>query len=87
MIMNKDTAVHTCNARNKTFRKMQYIKQHIKAENVLNTKKQSAMKQTLHSATHKLYHNVNIIEYFCFVIQVLNNFHIFCHGTPQRDVP
>ena len=26
MIMNKDTAVHTCNARNKTFRKMKYLK-------------------------------------------------------------
>ena len=33
--MNKDTAVHTCNARNKTFRKMQYLKWHIKAESVV----------------------------------------------------
>ena len=36
MLMNKDTPVHTCNAHDKTFRKMQYLKKPIKAENVLN---------------------------------------------------
>ena len=34
MIMNKDTAVNTCNACNETLRKIQYLKKHIKAENV-----------------------------------------------------
>ena len=34
IIMNKETAVHTCYACNKTLRKIQYLKKHIRAENV-----------------------------------------------------
>ena len=51
MIMNKATTVHTCNACNKTLRKIQYLKKHIKAENVHTLIKKSAEKQTLNIAT------------------------------------
>ena len=58
MIMNKDIAVHTCNASNKTFRKNLYLRLHIKSENGITAKKQSAKKQTLQSATNNFCHNI-----------------------------
>ena len=64
MIMNKDKAVHKCNASNKTFRKKLYLRLHIKSENGLTAMKQSAKKQTLQSATHKFCHNVKSIQDF-----------------------
>ena len=39
MIMNKDKAVHKCNASNKTFRKILYLRLHIKSENGLTAMK------------------------------------------------
>jgi hypothetical protein len=39
MITNKDTAVHTHNACNKTFRKKLYLRLHIKSENGLTAMK------------------------------------------------
>ena len=64
MIMNKNTAVHTCYACNKTFRQILYLILHIKSENGLTAMKQSAKKQTLQSATHKFCHNVKSIQDF-----------------------
>ena len=46
--MNKDTAVHTCYACNKTLRKIQYLEKHIKAESVDTV---IAERQTLYSGT------------------------------------
>ena len=46
IIMNKETAEHTCNACNKTLKKIQYLKKHIKAENV-----HTVEKLTFYSAT------------------------------------
>ena len=34
-IINKETSEHTCNACNTTLRKIQYLKKHIREENVL----------------------------------------------------
>ena len=42
--MNKDTGVDTCYACKITFKKIQYIKQNIKAENILTAIKLSAKK-------------------------------------------
>ena len=44
MIMNKDTTEHPCNACNKTFRKIQCLKFHIKTEDVHTAIKQPAEK-------------------------------------------
>ena len=63
MIMNKDTAVHTCNGCNKTFKNI-YLKLHIQSEKSLTAMKQSAKKQTFQSATHKFCHNFKSIQDF-----------------------
>ena len=47
VIMNKETALHACNACNKTFRTILYLRLHIKSEKGLTAIKQSAKKQTL----------------------------------------
>ena len=36
--MNKEISVNSCNACNKTLRKIQYLKNHIRAENVHTVK-------------------------------------------------
>ena len=51
VIVNKETAVRACNACNKRLRKIQYLKNHIRAENVHTVIKYSAEKQTLNIAT------------------------------------
>ena len=51
IIMNKETAVHTCNACNKTLRKIQYLKKHNRAEHV-----HTVEEQTFHSATQIVSH-------------------------------
>ena len=85
MINNKDTTEHTCNACNKTLRKIQYLKKHIRAENVHTVIKQSAEKQTLYNAT-QIVSQCSQNRQYCFQ-WCSYKFYIFCYGTPQRDVP
>ena len=85
MIMKKDTTVNTCNACNKTFRIFLYLRLHIKSENGLTAKKQSAKKTTLQSATHNFCHNIKSIQdFFVYFKRCYTFLTFFARVHPKR---
>ena len=86
MITNKDTAVHTHNACNKTFRKKLYLRLHIKSENGLTAMKQSTKRQTLQSATHKFCHNVKSIQDFFVYFKICYTFFTYSARVHHKEM-
>ena len=85
MIMNKDTKEYTCNACNKTFRKIKCLKYHIKTEDVHTAAYCDREAKFIHYQKNCV---TMFIAYKIFFIKnVFYNFYIMCHGTPQRYVP
>ena len=85
--MNKDAAVHICNACNKTLRK-KFIKDFTFNQIMVLLLWNSQQRRKLFRMPH-----INFLTmlkvykiFFVYFKDVIHFFYIFCQGTPQRDV-